>query len=228
MRDQFRGSLQQAGGWSSSGSGTAVSSVRTPDRKEVPFTRVSNGFEQFVNSLQVDQPLSVLDLAGASQANLTFLTGLGHRLSFEDLVGSLQEFFGPGEGFDEQRISTHGSRFIQQMLDLPPASVDAALVWDSLQFLCSPLVEQVVDRLLTAMRPGGSILAFFHADEKVSRVPLYQYRIQDSKTLLLTPRGSYRQVQHHNNRSLERMFERAHSLKFFLTRDHLREVIIKR
>jgi len=59
-------------------------------------------------------------------------------------------------------------------------------------------------------------------------VPLYQHRIQDSKTLLLTPRGACRQVQHHNNRSLERMFERAHSLKFFLTRDHLREVIIKR
>lgn len=228
MWDQTRGSLRQSGTWSSSGSGAAVGPVRSSDRKDGAFTRVSNGFEQFVNSLHVEEPLSVLDLAGASQANLSFLTALGHRLSFEDLVGAVQEYFGPAETFDEQRVAANGPRFIQQMLDLPPESVDAALVWDSLQFLCSPLIEQVVDRLLTAMRPGGLILAFFHADEKIARVPLYHYRIQDSKTLLLTPRGAYRQLQHHNNRSLERMFERAHSLKFFLTRDHLREVIIRR
>jgi hypothetical protein len=206
----------------------AVGIVRTADRKDASFTRVSNGFEQFINSLQVEQSLSVLDLAGARQANLSFLTSLGHRLSFEDFVGSIQDFFGPAEEFDEQRVATHGHRFIEQTLNFPPASVDAALVWDSLQILCSPLIEQAVDRLLNVMRPGGLILAFFHADEKISRVPLYQYRIQDSKTLLLSPRGGFRQLQHHNNRSLERMFGRAHSLKFFLTRDHLREVIVRR
>lgn len=198
------------------------------DKKDAPFTRASTGFEQFINSLQVEHPLSVLDLGGASQANLSFLAGLGHRLWFEDFIRSVEEFFGPGEELDEQRVATGGGRFIEQTLNFPPASIDAALVWDSLQVLCSPLIEQVVDRLLNVMRPGGLILAFFHADEKVTRVPLYHYRIQDSKTLLLSPRGAYRQVQHHNNRSLERMFGRAHSVKFFLTRDHLREVIVRR
>jgi hypothetical protein len=208
----------------------AVGIVRMADRdkNDAPFTRVSNGFEQFVNSLQVEQPLSVLDLGGASQANLSFLASLGHRLCFEDLVGSVQEFFGPAEEFDEQRVAADGDRFIEQTLNLPPASIDAALVWDSLQVLCSPLIEQMVGRLLNVMRPGGLILAFFNADEKATRLPLYHYRIQDSKTLLLTPRRAYRQLQHHNNRSLERMFGSAHSLKFFLTRDHLREVIIRR
>ena len=48
------------------------------DKKDAPFTRASTGFEQFINSLQVEHPLSVLDLGGASQANLSFLAGLGH------------------------------------------------------------------------------------------------------------------------------------------------------
>ncbi len=69
-------------------------------------------------------------------------------------------------------------------------------------------------------------MAFFHADEKASSIPVFHYRILDQKTLLLTSRGGERAVAHYNNRSIERMFESAHSLKFFLTRDHLREVIV--
>jgi 2-polyprenyl-3-methyl-5-hydroxy-6-metoxy-1,4-benzoquinol methylase len=78
------------------------------------------------------------------------------------------------------------------------------------------------------MKPGGAMLAFFSSDEKATQAPVYNYRIQDQKTLLLLPRGTHRQVQYFNNRALERMFDRAQSLKFFLTRDHLREVLVRR
>lgn len=181
-----------------------------------------------MNSLQSSETLSILDLAGASQANITFITGLGHRISSEDVVATLAQFFGPGNELDEQLAASTAHRFIEQLLDFPEASFDGALVWDTFQFLASPLLEQSVDRLLRVMRPGALILAFFHADEKTTSIPLYHYRIQDQKTLLLMPRGGERQVQHQNNRSIERIFEKAHSLKFFLTRDHLREVIVRR
>jgi hypothetical protein len=193
-----------------------------------PFTRPSKGFEQFMSSMESSEALSILDLAGASQANITFITSLGHRISSEDVVATLTHYFGPGSGLEEQQSASAAYRFIEQLLDFPEASFDGALVWDTLQFLTSPVLEQTVDRLLHVMRPGGLILAFFHADEKATNTPLYHYRIQDQRTLLVTPRGEERQVQHYNNRSIERMFEKAHSLKFFLTRDHLREVIISR
>jgi hypothetical protein len=72
------------------------------------------------------------------------------------------------------------------------------------------------------------VLAFFSSNEKVDRMPLFSYRIQDAKTLLLAPRGVERQVQYFNNRSIERLFGSAQSLKFFLSRDHLREVLIRK
>jgi hypothetical protein len=78
------------------------------------------------------------------------------------------------------------------------------------------------------MRPGGLMLAFFNADEKATRIPIYNYRIQDSKTLLQVPRGGSQKAQHFNNRSLEKLFEHSSSLKFFLTRDSLREVIVRK
>ncbi len=213
------------------GNGPASSNTTRPSsRKGAPqsFTRQSSGFEQFVSVLQSPETLSVLDLAGASQANISFITNLGHRLSSDDVLATIEQCFGKGDDLELQQVPANCQRFLDQSLNFPDQSFDAALVWDALQFLTSPLLEQTVDRLLRIMRPGGLILAFFHADQKASQVPIHHYRIQDQKTLLLTPRGDFRQVQYFNNRALERMFEKAHSVKFFLTRDHLREVIIRR
>jgi hypothetical protein len=97
-----------------------------------------------------------------------------------------------------------------------------------MQFLVSPLIEKTVAELLRVMRPGGLILAFFNSNEKVAQLPLFNYRIQDSKTIAQIPRGGMQRCQHFNNRSLEKLFEAASSLKFFLTRDNLREVLIRR
>jgi hypothetical protein len=44
----------------------------------------------------------------------------------------------------------------------------------------------------------------------------------------LTPRYQMRPVQYFNNRNLEKLFQKYQSVKFFLTRDHLREVIVRR
>ena len=214
-------------------SGSSLASPNSPPstlRKgaAASFTRQSSGFEQFVSALQTAETLSVLDLAGASQANISFITGLGHRLSSDDVLDTVEQCFGKGDDLELQQSPPNCQRFLDQSLDFPPQSFDGALVWDTLQFLAPPLVDQTVDRLMEIMRPGGLILAFFQADQKASQIPLHHYRIQDQKTLLLTPRGGVRQVQHFNNRALERMFAKAHSVKFFLTRDHLREVIVRR
>ncbi len=216
---------------SSLGNGpTSSNAPRASSRKGAPvsFTRLSSGFEQFVGVLQSPETLSVLDLAGASQANISFITNLGHRLSSDDALATIEQCFGKGDELESQQVAANCQRFLDQSLNFPDQSFDAALVWDALQFLTSPLLEQTVDRLLRIMRPGGLILAFFQADQKASQIPVHHYRIQDQKTLLLSPRGDLRQVQYFNNRALERMFEKAQSVKFFLTRDHLREVIVRR
>ena len=52
--------------------------------------------------------------------------------------------------------------------------------------------------------------------------------LPEHKTLLVADRGSRKPVQVFNNRSLEKLFQEFESLKFFLARDKLREVIVRR
>lgn len=192
------------------------------------IVRHSSGAEQFFAALQGSEGLSILDLAGASQANITFITSLGHRLSSEDITSSMEQCFGDGDFLENQGAASRVQRFLDQSLNFPENHFDGALVWDTLQFLAPDLLEQTVQRLLRVMRPGGLILAFFSSDHKAARIPLYNYRIQDQKTLLLVPRGTSHPIQYFNNRTLEKIFIQAQSIKFFLTRDHLREIIVRR
>ena len=64
--------------------------------------------------------------------------------------------------------------------------------------------------------------------ESLDLVPAYSFRIQAFNSLQVTERGRRKPAQLFNNRSLEKLFHKFESVKFFLTREHLREVIVKR
>ncbi len=180
-------------------------------------TRHSHGLEQFFSQVHGQDSLRILDVGGVTQANVAFITGLGHRLHTEDFLRALE-------------IVAEGSEadFLDQNLNYPAESLDGVLLWDVLEFFPQPLLNVTMERLHRATKPGSYLLAFFHADEKAASVPVYSYRISDAKTLLLTSPQMRRPAQRFNNRSVERLFHSFQSVKFFLTRDHLREVIVRR
>ncbi len=192
-------------------------------------SRTSHGLDQFFSSIEGEQSLSILDFAGASQANVSFITALGHRIYSNDVLRALEEAFG-GEGdfLTNQADPERARVFLRESLEFPEQSFDGALVWDTLQFLAPPLLDETVERLFQVLRPGSFLLAFFQAEEKARSAPLFCYRIVEKKIMSLTPRGQARPVQYFNNRSLEKLFQKFQSVKFFLTRDHLREVIVRR
>lgn len=191
-------------------------------------TRNSSGLEQFIQSLGGRTELFLLDLAGANQSNIDFLTSLGHRLYSDDIVRTIETAFGDGDFFANQNDPVLTRQFFDQGLNFPEQQFDGALLWDTLQFLAPPLLQLTVDRIFHILRPGAYLLAFFNADEKVKSAPLCSYRIMDKKTLRLGQRGQTRPVQFLNNRGIEKLFQNFQSVKFFLTRDHLREVIVRR
>jgi hypothetical protein len=202
--------------------------AKSPGKDNAPsITRQSNGFDQFSSMLQTTESASVLDMSGASQANISFITGAGHRISSDDILGSMQQFFGD-DFLESQQAASNAQRFLETTLTFPNAFFNGALVWDALQFLASPLMDQTVAQLLRVVRPGGLILAFFNGNEKITRIPLYNYRIQDAKTIVQIPRGGSQRCQYFNNRTLEKLFQSAESVKFFLTRDNTREVLVRR
>ena len=197
-----------------------------PAKQQGPSARQSRGLEQFFFNLQGRVGLSILDLAGASQQNIDFLTCLGHKVYSANVLHSMEECFGtdPSGQMNPGRIEY----FIRSNFDYPPETFDGALMWDSMQFMGPALLNATVARLAEIMRPKAYLLAFFTVDDKVQEVASHSFRIQDDKTILVTDRGTRRTGQVFNNRSLEKLFGNFESVKFFLTRDNLREVIIRR
>ena len=194
---------------------------------ESVITRHSRGLEQFFAYIRDQSGLKILDLAGATQENLSFLTSLGHRVSTQDFVRSFDETFGTEETQDQGSVNLI-QYFLAQNLDFPEDSFDGVLLWDVLQYLPPAVLTAAVDRLAKIVRPRSYMLAFFNSDDKSTTVPATTFRIQDSKNLMLSQRGTRKQAQLFNNRSLEKLFSQFDSVKFFLTRENLREVIIKR
>lgn len=190
--------------------------------------RHSHGLDQFCASLEERPGLSILDLAGASQSTVSFVTNYGHRLYSDDFVHQLDAFFGEGDFYENQTNPRKVEQFLETSLTFDDASFDGVLVWDTLQFLSAPLLQIVVERLHRILRPGSCLLAFFHSEEKIDTIPTYSYRISDHRNISLVERGRRRPAQFFNNRSLEKLFQDFQSVKFFLTRDHLREVIVRR
>jgi hypothetical protein len=198
---------------------------RNPVGRAVVSTRQSRGLEEFFGKIRDQSGLTILDLGGASQENVSFITNLGHRLYSENFLKVLEETFGgdPVEQSNPGRIEY----FLSQALDYPEGQFDGVLVWDVLEYLAPALLAAVVDRLEKIVHPRSYMLAFFHSDDKQDAVPVYTFRIQELSGLQVAQHGMRRPVQLFNNRSLEKLFGRFDSVKFFLTRDRLREVIVK-
>lgn len=191
--------------------------------------RHSPGLEQFFSSLNGQESVSLLDLAGASQANISYITNLGHRIYSDDILRALELAFGDGpDFFANQTDAGRVEQFMASTLDFQVNAFGGALLWDTLQFLSPPLLQQTLDQLFHILEPGSSMLAYFHADERARAVPVTSYRIIDQKTVQMLPKGKSHEAQFFNNRALEKLFQRFNSVKFFLTRDHLREVIVRR
>jgi 2-polyprenyl-3-methyl-5-hydroxy-6-metoxy-1,4-benzoquinol methylase len=189
-------------------------------------TRPSRGLEEFFNYIRDQSGLTILDLGGVTQQNVSFITNLGHRLYSEDFLRTLHETFGEN-GSEEQSNPGQIEYFLKQSLDYPDDHFDGVLVWDVLEHLSPALLNAVVERMHKIVRPKCYLLAFFHADDKLDAVPFYTFRIQEINSLQVGQRGIHHPTQLFNNRSLEKLFQRYESVKFFLTRERLREVIVK-
>ncbi len=191
-----------------------------------PVRRRSNGLKHFFESIPTGRSLEVLDLGGLSEANLSFLSTRGGRIHAVDLL----------EHYDQRRredpdgaldVEAAGA-FVDEYLNFPRNQFDAVMVWDALEFLDSDALYLTVPRLREVLRPGGALLSFFHTQSRGENVQLYRYRIASEDQLLLQPKEFRSLPNTFNNRSLERLFADFESVKFFLTRDSLREVIVSR
>lgn len=220
VRRLFRQVLGHPGGTAASG-GNA----------EFPLIRQSKGLREFWSVLPAPEGLEILDLGAASQANINFITGLGHRLCAEDLYRSLQNSSPPvtsNSAAPPPNSPSPEEHFFQENLGYRSGQFDGALCWDLFDFLDEPVVKPLVDRLHQLLKPGGLLLSFFHAGQPGQALPVCQYRICAQDQLQLDEREQGQLRRSFNNRGIEGLFQKFSSLKFYLTRDSLREVVIVR
>ena len=189
-------------------------------------TRTSRGLEQFVGSFRDLSGLAILDLGGANQENVNFITSLGHKFYSEDFLRVFQETFA-GDRADQSNPSRI-EYFLGQVLDYPDEQFDGVMAWDLLEYMEPALLSAALDRLSRILKPKGYLLAFFHSDERLESVPCYSFRIEDIRNLQVCEYGTRAPSQLFNNRRLEKLFQKFESVKFFLTRERLREVIVRK
>ena len=227
LKSLLRGSGSPAEAGPPANGGHVPGWVFGPGQGEAPDRRQSRGLDQFFTSFRDQTGLSILDLGGACQENVNFITSLGHKFHSEDFLRIFQETF--GEDVADQSNPGRIQYFLRRSLEYADDQFDGVLAWDALEYMEPALLAATADRLWRILKPKGYLLAIFHSAERKRMVPYYNFRIQDMRTLQVGRHGERAASQQlFNNRSLEKLFQKFESVKFFLTRDSLREVIVRK
>jgi hypothetical protein len=193
--------------------------------------RVSNGLKEFLWNLDGLGRGTLLDMGPAWQTTLNFFIERGFRVTSDDVLHSWKDFLAEEEQLLKKAASSTESidvtpagravRFVQANLKYSPASFDAVLLWDALDYLEPAVAKQTVGCLTELLRPGGIVFAMFHSKKPES---FHRYRIADSTTLQVigaTPPCPAQRV--YQNREIQDLFGRFRTVKSFVGRDQLRE-----
>lgn len=198
--------------------------------------RHSGGFKEFMRTLATREDMSVLDLGPTSAGNISLLTGRGYGVRTEDLLGAASDPDLQVKG-EDGNPSVDVDKFFKENLLFRGQIFDAVFFWDIADYLPEPLVKPVIEKIFCAMKPGGVLLAFFHTKDAGPNAPYSRYHIMGDDTLELQPmmvrNGSggsalVKLQRVFNNRHIENLFRDYSSLKFFLARDNIREVLVVR
>jgi len=203
------------------------------------LTRRSSGIGEIARILNSQEGLCVLDVGATSANNIQFLTSQGHKNYSEDL---LRASLDPALRTQDAAGSTviDSKRFLDENLVYPNGRFDIVLCWNLPDYMEESLVKPTIDRLWSQMKPGGLLLAFFHTRDAGPDSTCYRYHITGTDMLEMqeikfAPPGrpasekqSPRLQRVFNNRHIENLFRDFASIKFFLARDNIREVLVVR
>lgn len=210
------------------------------------LTRRSSGLGELARLWASETPLCVLDLGSTSPANIRFFTERGHKIYSEDLLVSSTE---PSlvTKDEDGKVVLDSRKFLAENLVYPAAQFDVVFCWNLPDYLDESLVRPVMGRLWSVVKPGGMLLAFFHTKDAGPDSPCYRFHIVDKDTLEMQrivlrrenrrgPTGAlhtalsdgFRLQRVFNNRHIETLFRDFASIKFFLARDNVREVLVVR
>ncbi len=197
-------------------------------QREERVSRRSSGLNEFTRAIVGEDCLRILDLGPTSPSNIAHLTGLGHKVYNEDVLKASTDpalVLPPAEDGKRQ---LNADLFLSDNLVYEKELFDAILAWDVGDYLDESLVKPMVNRIHKIMKPKGVLLAFFHTRDAGPDAPYFRYHIVGADTLELQTGPQFRLQRVFNNRHIENLFRDFNSIKFFLARDNVREVLVVR
>jgi SAM-dependent methyltransferase len=203
------------------------------------LTRRSSGMGEIARILNSQEGLCVLDMGATSATNIKFFTNHGHKNYSEDLLrSSLDPALRAKDANGDSVIDV--KKFLDENLVYANAQFDIVLCWNLPDYMEENLVKPAVDRLWSVMKPGGYLLAFFHTRDAGPDSICYRYHVTGTDMLEMqevkfsapgdtsSQKRSPRLQRVFNNRHIENLFRDFASIKFFLARDNIREVLVVR
>jgi hypothetical protein len=216
-------------------SSSNAAGAATPQR----LSRRSSGMGEISRLLNSQDGLCLLDVGATSANNIRFFTDKGHKNYSEDLLrSSLDPALHVQDGEGRSVVDT--KKFLDENLVYTNGLFDVVLCWNLPDYMEESLVKPTIDRLWSVMKPGAVLLAFFHTREAGPDSTCYRYHVTGSDMLEMqevkfAPPGrpasekqSPRLQRVFNNRHIENLFRDFASIKFFLARDSIREVLVVR
>ena len=210
------------------------------------LSRRSSGLAELAKLLNSEESLCVLDLGYTSPSNIRYFTERGHKIYSEDLLVASTDPALLTRDEDGNSVPDE-KRFLADNLVYPNAQFDLVLCWNIADYMEEALVKPVVGRLWSLMKPGAMLLAFFHTREAGPDAPCYRYHVVGTDILEMQPIDrrsesrcgpagavhatvdtTFRLQRVFNNRHIENLFRDFASIKFFLSRDNVREVLVVR
>lgn len=189
--------------------------------------RRSSGLAEFNKLIAGRENLTILDLGPTSPQNIRHITELGHRVYNEDvLLASFSPEFSARN--PDGAATVNVDKFLTENLKYPAQHFDGVLCWDIPDYLNEALVKASIERIGQIMKPGGVLLAFFHTKDAGPDSPYFRYHIASQDSLDLQRGPQFRLQRVFNNRHIENLFHDFASIKFFLARDNVREVLVVR
>jgi hypothetical protein len=190
--------------------------------------RKSHGLQTLVASMASKGHLYVLDFGGPVQENIDFVTGAGHKLYVDDLLYAYDYFFSPKEQAERNFRAGRIEEFIESALSFDDHVADLILIWDRLQYLPPPIAEAIVERVRRILSPDALLLSLFRTDSSGQDHAPYTSRIMDGQTLVLHEQQRQRPMETFNPRTIHKLFNNYGEVRFFVSRESLQEVLIRR
>ena len=203
------------------------------------LTRRSSGVGEISRIINSQEGLCILDIGSTSANNIRFFTGQGHKNYSEDLLrASLDPELRIQDANGNSVADT--KKFLEENLVYANGQFDIVLCWNLADYMEESLVKPIIDRLWSVTKPGGLLLAFFHTRDAGPDSICYRYHVTGTDMLEMqevkfsppgrpaSERQSPRLQRVFNNRHIENLFRDFASIKFFLARDNIREVLVVR